>query len=215
MLRDCNLEYQKTWETKTGPDISGTPKPIIPDKTKIDQSNGKYIVLSTQGKAYADWMAALHRPVLPNTGKLSLSFELTLGEEAVDLGGEFEFDTRLAIGGFNYNFSSQINCTEGWHMQISDVKGLWVDSGMNVGKLAPLIPHNFVYSYVFDITAKKYSFTTISIDGKLFFVPSKLQGLIAGKFDWADSCSLQVQQDIGPVAGGYSQAMRNIHYDWT
>lgn len=210
MIVDSDLQLRPDWEKHVGPDIGG----ISPDVSGWDQSNPPYMRFFAQGKAYSDWLAAIHRPILPNTGNLQLSFDLMVDSLAGTYAQALEFDTRLSIAGFNYNFSSQVNYAEGGKLQISDVKGNWVDSGAVPGKLPILMPIRFLYVYKFDTIKKTYSTVSVSIAGKKYLIPARLQNLAAQPLKWDDSCSLQVQLDIGALPGAFSHSMNNVDLGW-
>lgn len=212
MIIDANLELSKTWQSQVGKLVSGDDHPVIPDTYGFDQNILNYMRFYAQGKPYATWMAFNKRPVLPNTGYLSLSSELIL--DSTTAGAQaLEFDLRLAIGGVDYNFSSQINQAEGGMLQIS-IADKWVDTGIVLGKLAYNVLHQFKFNYVFDTKAKKRSTASFVLDGKAYFLPAKLTGIACASFNWEDTCILQVQQDIGPVAGYIQQTMRNTDIGW-
>lgn len=215
MITDANLELSKTWDKQVGKLVSGDDHPVIPDTYGFDASIANYMRFFAQGKAYATWMAFNKRPVLPNTGNLSLSFELML--DSTTAGAQaLEFDLRLAIGGYDYNFSNQINQVESGQLQIASPDGKWLDTGLIIGngKLAYNVPHQFRFNFVFDTKTKKKSTVSVVVDNRAYSIPTKLQNMSVGQFNWEDTCILQIQQDIGPISGYIQQVMRNINIGW-
>lgn len=211
MILDTHIELLTSWKPPIVVGIGGSGPP---KSYGYDQSFPE-MRFFTNGSPYNNWLAANARPILPNTGKLSLSFELMIDANVASSAQAIEFDTRLSISGLNYNFSSQIDIAAGWQLQISDAAGGWVSTGYNVPKLAPLEYHSFLYQYSFDTTKKLYSTLEIEIDNAPYPIPSTLQNLAPQNLGWADSCSLQVQQDLGSKGGAFSQLMRNIQYAWS
>lgn len=213
-INDTYLELLTSWKPPNGDpaQVGGTGTPT---SFGYDQSFPT-MRFWTQGAKYNNWLAAIARPILPNTGNLQLSFMVMFDNP---LAGEVqarEFDTRVSISNWNYNFSSQINMAEGGHLQISNQSGGWVDTGI-VLDLAPEAWHTFVYDYAFNVTTHKYSILSVTVDGIMYLIPTTLQNLTATQPSppWEDSCSLQVQLDIGSAGGGFSQLMQNIQYSWS
>lgn len=213
MIVDSDLQLRPDWKKLVGPEISGKPNYVAPDVYGIDQSS-PYARFYTQGKADANWLAGLSRPILPNTGNLELSFTLILDSLVSLYARCLEFDTRICKDKIGYNFSAQINIQAGWKLQISDVTGLWVDA-VTVGKLPALVPIPVSFTYKFDFTKKTYSTISATIAGKKYVIPAKLQNFAATPLNWDDSCNLQVQQDTGDLPGSFSQTMTNVKFSWS
>jgi hypothetical protein len=215
---DSQLESQAGWELHTGSDIGG----VTPTSYGTYQAGGIRVFYISNPPG-ANWLAALHRPVVqPNTGKLSLSFDLMVDDNVSLLAQALEFDTRVSVVGDNYNHSSQLNYAEGGMWQISDGTQLpgtakWVDTGFRYGKLLPDVWNQLKFEYSFDITKKVYSTVAISVNGVRFLIPPNLQNLKPTRPTplWADSCNLQVQLDQNSGSGEFSTWMRNIQYSWT
>ena len=216
MILDTQLELLP-FESHVGTGIGGVP-PTSYGSILYGIAVGFY----TNGPAYANWLAAVHRPVLPNTGKLSLSFNLSVDPRANECAQALEFDTRVSIqdgsGKWNYNGSSQFNQAGGGAWQIVDANGDWVDTGFRPGKFTPLVKYPIKIDYSFDVTKHTSSVLGISIGGDInqrFLVPAHMQNLAASNLGWADSCSLQVQLDLNSSGGAYSIYMRDIQYEWS
>lgn len=221
MITDSNLEQRSDWEMKVGPDIGG-PKPFIqPDfySVTVHEDATQYYI---RGKPYTDWLAALHRPFLPNAGHLSLAFELMTDANAFLKAQAIEFDTRVSFAGMDYNHSFQINYERNGVLQISDqvnvladgkvTGGNWVDTGHLYGKLEPRSWYPVRLHYGFDIAAKTYRTERIDIGDEWFEI--SLPTLKAAKLGWADGAHCQVQQDLNAAGGFYSIYTRNMHYYW-
>ena len=211
MILDTHLELLTSWKPPiVGPSIGGTPPTIYGYDQSFPQMR-----FYTNGPAYSDWLAANARPVLPNTGFVTLSFQLMIDGNVANAAQALEFDTRISVGGWNYNFSSQINIAAKWQLQISGADGGWANTGFTVPTLAPSVWHTFSYSYWFNTTTQKYSIISVTIDGAVYVIPPSLQNLSPQNLGWSDSCSIQVQQDLGSKGGAFSQLMRNIQYAWS
>lgn len=210
MIIDSDLQNVRTWKTE----IANVGGKQPPDAYGIDQSVSGYARFFTQGKPYSNILFALPRPILPNTGYLQLKSTLTVDSLTSTYAQALEFDTRVSVGKLNYNFSSQINYAERGMLQISAANGDWVDTGFAIGRLAPLVPHTLDYSYYFDTTTKKYSFLYLVLDGKRYVIPPKFQNLAPTSLDWEDTCNLQVQLDLGSMAGSFSHLMTDVRYVW-
>lgn len=210
MIVDDQLELSM-WDAHVGPDIGGVePTSYGWRDHPLDPPVREFYV---QGPKYSDWLAACHRPVLPNTGKLGLQFELFVDQNSQSVAQAIEIDTKLAIAGQMYNFSSQFNYATGiW--QVSDFVGSWVNTPCKFLKFRPSRRYDMAFDYVFDTAKKAYAFVRMS--GPDFaFVGPMLPPLLASPTTWKDSCSLQVQQDLAGNGGAYSIYLRNIRYVWS
>jgi hypothetical protein len=161
------------------------------------------------------WLGAISRTLPTGYSNLKLNFEVMWDGWMPAFARSLEFDIRLAFQGYGYNCSGQLNrATGSW--QVSDKNGNWIDSGYIFKPLDPWLWHRFSISYHFDFLIRSYGPVAIKIDNESFVIPLALQNLPATTLAWADSCNVQVQQDIyGNVVGGFSQVMRNINLEWT
>jgi hypothetical protein len=197
------------WEKHVGKDIGGV-SPTSYGWNDLAEARELYIA----GPAYADWLAACHRAILPNDGNLSLVFDVMTDSAAPQVAQALEFDTRLSVLGLNYNFSSQFNYQTGaW--QISDDKGNWVNTGWKPGKFQPDIWYGVQFDYSFNLAAKKFAYLGARAGVKQFLVPSALQNISPIPLNWADSCSLQMQLDLSSTGGAFSIFVRNVRYLWS
>src|SRR5258706_7248325 len=115
-LIDTALEKRTDFQPKVGPGIGGVP-PDIYGWIQTPESMKFY----TRGKPYSDWLAANHRPYLPNTGHLALSFDLMTDAMAPAFAQAIEIDTRVTDpSGNDYNHSVQSNYFKGGMLQVSD-----------------------------------------------------------------------------------------------
>jgi hypothetical protein len=209
MITDSQLQAITGWKQEVGANIGG----VSPTSYGF-YLFGEMMVFYTEGTAYADWLAAISRPICPNSGKLSLAFEVIVDEDSLTSAQALEFDTKLSIASYIYNFSSQLNYAEGGTLQISNAAGSWIDTGFKPGKLTPLTWHTFVFNYSFNTSTKTYSFVSAEIDGVLYTIPANLQNLKAVESNWADSANFQVQLDLNSVGGSFSEALQNVEYVW-
>ncbi|MGC2323154.1 MAG: hypothetical protein WA463_11030 [Terriglobales bacterium] len=209
MILDTQLELLP-WESHVGTGIGG-----VPPTSYGTRQLGLATEFFTSGPPYADWLAAVHRPVLPNSGGLSLSFILATDSSTPDDAQALEFDTRLSIGNWNYNFSSQFNYQEGGMWQIIDRASHWADTGFKPGKFAPGTPYRIRIDYQFSTASRIGSILGIRLNDQRFLVPTTMQNLPPTLLNWADSASLQIQLDLNSSGGAYSIYLRDIQYEWS
>lgn len=209
LVFDANLEAA-TWDVHVGSDIGGG----VPTMYGTTYAAGVR-TFSTVGGPFTDWLAACHRKIPSNTGKLSLRFDLKTDAQTLLVAQTIELDTRVSVNKLNYNFSSQFNYQRGGMLQISNQAGGWVDTGIKPGPFTPLVWIPIQFDYVFDIVAHKYSTLAVTISGIKTLLPAALQNLTATSLDWADSCSLQVQQDLNALGGAFDIYLRNAQYIWS
>lgn len=215
MKIDPNLQNAIGWEVHSGPGIGGVP----PDAGRFGfVQHDALIDFYTQysGAGFADWLAAIHRPILQTPTKVRLAFDVMFSCGAGLFAQAREFDTELSLALLKYNASCQINDAEGGKLQISDVNGSWQDvPGALPGILAADAWHSFAIDYLFDTVKHVYSIVTVAIDGIPYAIPSNMQNLPALPTNWTDRMSLQVQQDLKGGGGAYSQTMQNVRYIYT
>ena len=216
MIIDGPIETE-TWGSHTGPDIGG----VAPDNFgmrlhPLDPAIREFYTQSHKpaaGEPYADVLYSCHRKVKPNTGNLALAFDLYVDENAATVAQANEFDTKVAIGHKMCNFSSQFNYATGF-WQVSGTPG-WKNTGFKFGKFTAGICYRMRWDYKIDLAAQTYSFIRIKAGTAVYNVPAEFQNFPMKASTWADSCSLQVQQDLNKNGGGYSLYMRNIRYIWS
>lgn len=221
MIIENELQTRPDWEIKVGPDIAGEPNPALPTDYGIDQSFPPIMRLYTAGPARsdgksADWMAALHGPILPNTGNLTLRFDMMVDNNAGAVQAR-EFDTRVSIAGDNYNFSTQINEAAGGKLQISDAKGNWQDTGDVIPPFIPGVWNEFEFAYQFNPVFKTYSTADVTVNGTRYMIPPALWAIPVTRPTplWADSCSIQLQLDLSPKGGKFAQQFNHVQLEWS
>lgn len=214
MLTSSYLELDKGWQTQTGSLVSGNDHPVVPDSYGVTAvETPGWLRFFATGKPWASWMAFNKQPVLPNSGRLALGFDIILDSSTANA-GQLEFDVRLAIDGYDYNLSNQINQAAGNVWQIADSAGQW-QTVVGLYPLAFNVPHSFIFHSVFDVKSKKKAALDLEIDGKVYQVPSRLQALAALPFNWEDTAIVQVQQNLSKSGGSVQQVMKNIRLEWS
>jgi hypothetical protein len=175
-----------------------------------------------KGGPYAQWLSAYHRPLKQNTGKCSLRLELATDYNAVTVAQAIELDLKIAIGGWIYDFSSQINYRLGGMWQLTKGGQGWNDTGWKLGKFTPDLFYPVQFDYAFDVAKRTYSAKFARIGVKEFSVPLAQQNQPA--FDsavpnpakkWKDGASVQVQIDLNALGGGFSIYARNAKLVWS
>lgn len=206
---DNDLCFLGNWDAPhTGSDIGGVP----PTNCGTILRAGGWREFYTQGGPWACWLTAVHRSVMNKVGPLSIPFVLMTDHQAPICAQAIEIDFIVAIGGLKGNGSTQINYAEGGNWQIVDASGKWVDTGINPGKLVPWVQYPMEISY--DFGNKQFSVESLTLCGETYHVPQSMQNLDMQSTDWADSASVQVQQDLGAAGGAFSIFMKDLAIDW-
>lgn len=215
---DGNLQELAGWATLVGGDVGGVP-PTSYGFTQFQPPSGTAMQLSTNGPASANWRAYITggRPIFAqNIGLLNMSFTLNTDVNTPGVAQAIEFDTRVSVDGWNYNFSARLNYAAGGTLQISDGSqpANWVDTGFVPGVLTPGTTYQILCEYKFDTTAKKYSIIAVTIGATRYVIPSNLQNLTPLNLSWADGAYPQLQQNINGSGGAYSMLVDNMEYLW-
>jgi hypothetical protein len=202
--------------------IKDTQIQILPAKTHV-QSDGSniggvdparygyivtlggvsHLLLWTEGTTEAGkypafmWYPAELRPILPNTGKVRMSFTAVINGNMNGFNVR-ETDLELVIAGFRYNVSAQYNQARGW--QIAKANGDWVDTGFYNGPLVAGVPSVVAIDYTFDLKAHTCSVKQITDNGKVFAVPAVLQNVPGQASKWSEGAYVQLQAGSMPSA---------------
>ena len=219
MIVDQQIQMQDGWGTHAGGNIGGVA-PAIYGVLVSPPGNPTARLFYTAGSSlpggYADVEHYVLRPLLPNTGNLTLSFDLMVDGNAAKNAQAEETDTILCVDGYNYNFSVQINVALGGVLQVANAGGSWVSIGSGPRTLAPHMWHRFVIAYNFDTVKHVGSVMSISIDGVNYAVPPiALRNVPAQLKNWADGALFQVQQDLTAAAGEFAMLIDNAQYMWS
>lgn len=216
ITRDNNLQSLPGWKQHDGGNIGG-----VPPKLTLDQQLSPFAIFHTEGSqvkgGYPDVDWYLGRPLQPNTGNLSLSYDLTVDNNGANVQAR-ERDVRIEKDGWDYNFSFQIVDSVGGKLQISGQGGGWQDIGYSIPALDPSVVHRFACIYSFNFAAHSYSYVGIFIDGVWYPIPARAQNLQAQNLGWTDGAVVQFQQDLTAAAGdaglGYSEEVTNLNLTW-
>lgn len=208
-ILDKDLEKQTTWETHTGPEVSGTPNPPLPTATGWSDRLGarEFFV---KGPGGADVLYAIHRPVQAKSGIVHLTFNAMFDENSLSQMRCFEVDSILSSNKLKSNCSSQFNFNSGM-LDVSGQDGGWVSTGIPVHKFIPYQGYAFKYKYSFDT---KYSLLSVTVSEDTYVIPTNLQNLTPITTNWADVLSLQIQLDLDTSGGGFSTFVRKVDYIW-
>lgn len=216
MIQDI---LEPNWESHVGQDIGGPTDPIthkfIPPDLYIATLSGDVTQFYIKGKPFTCWLAANHRPLLPNTGGLTLSLELMTDRNTLDVCQEIEIDTRISSGGWDFNHSFRINYLRGGILQISDgtlPTAKWLDTGIVYGKLDPRCWYRLSLDYSFDVIGQTYRTTRITINDEWWDLSQSAWK--SQKLGWSDGAHLQVQQDLNGAGGWFNIYTRNMTYTW-
>ncbi len=211
--------------THTGSSIGGVA-PLTYSCTPLPTADAVWL-FSTQGnsdptgKAYpaAEWYQAatavadalaLPAPILPNTGKLSLSYTLTVDEATQTAANVIETDLILVTGGYKYNLSGQRHVASG---EIDD--GNWTDTGLRVGELTSDTPHAVQWSYSFNATTHTCSVLSYACDGVVHAIATPFQNMPALSCNWTTGVYLQIQMGSLPAAARWEMTMGDLAISWS
>lgn len=153
------------------------------------------------------WYPDSPRPILPNTGKLSLSYALSLYGSAYNA---IETDTILVIGGKKFNLSGQNQAQEGF--QIANAAGAWMNVGFDPVSLLDGGEHAVTFSYEFSEDAS--SVVSIQVDETLYAVPEFLQNVPAEESTWETGAYVQLQMSSVPTAPWWMAKFRKLQLTW-
>lgn len=208
---DSGIERAPNWESIVGIDkVGGVNLPTAYGWLDLADAKQFYI----QGPAYSNYLAACPRPIMPNTGKLSLLLEVMVDENATHVAEALEFDTRISIGGLNYNFSSQFNYATGF-WQISNQEGGWTNTEFVFSEPDPWTWTSLRFDYSFNLATLKYSYLSMRAGNLNYYVPPSMGNLTPTKLGWTDTCNLQIQQDLAAEGGAFKLFTKNIGYVWS
>ena len=165
------------------------------------------------------------RPVMTNTGNLSLSYNLRISSGVQGSAQALERDTKLTLSPgqnqptltSNFSFQLLVNYqgqNQVWDLEVNDQSGGWQSIGYTIPALTPNVLHSFVLTYSFDLAAKTYSYISINIDGDVYPVPSNLQNQTMAQIGWSTGAIFQFQQDVQPAGGSYTETVTNATYTW-
>lgn len=166
--------------------------------------DGDDLLLWTEGNTgkptdYPAWMwyPAQLRPILPNSGKVRMSFEATVSG---NLGSVNVRETDLIIvdQGWKYNMSAQQLRDGDW--EIADKNGNWVKVGFNPGPIRNGLPSRIAIDYAIDTQAHTCSVVEINQDDSTFGVVPSLQKVSAQPSTWQEGAYVQLQLGSMPSA---------------
>ena len=213
------IDFTAAWGTHISTDGSGIASPTTPVPSKYGLTKGPSFhsdafLFTTEGPAWAVWegftLAKITQPTTPFA--LQLSFDLMADANFVKHSHLVETDTIFcSADGFNSNLSIQRRMDTGM-MQIADQNGNWVDSGFVPPVLTPDAWHSHTFRYLIDPVRYTAGTQAMVIDGQLFIVPQRLQGLRAVKQGWTPGALFQAQSCLNETGGASNFMMRNIQY---
>ncbi len=214
MITDSNIQ-SGMWGThlpNDGSKIGGN----VPAKYGVVSPlpSGAGALIYIEGPAYSDFEAYIVRPVLPNTGSLAITFSLATDANAPKVAQAIETDTILTANGWTYNLSAQINYEEEGMIQVADVTGKWVDTGVKIGLLDPATVTRFSVLYGFDEAKHTSSVRHVMAGPTIHEIPEALQNIPAVQKGWADGAIMQVQLDTNARGGEFSVSVDGCSYVW-
>lgn len=215
MIIDPNLERSSQWKPNTGQSIGGVAPSAYGTVLTPDAACGWRVFYATGiASKYCDWVAALQRPWMTNSGLLTFAYDLIVDVNSLTTLQALETDSKISTpDGWQFNQSVEIDYSTGI-LQVSSASGAWVNTPFTPGKYVPNIIHHVEIRYQFDTTKHVSSTLSVQIDDELYTIPSSLQNVPAVKKGWAPGPLAQVQQDINPTGGSTAMFMRGMEYRW-
>lgn len=162
------------------------------------------------------------RPVLPNSGNLSLQFNWTLSPEAILYGRCFEFDTRITdANGWTYPCDFQFVLQSG-ALRLNVAAGVaankivWLDTKLVAPSPVAYQMVSLDLEYTFDTTKHACSIASVTLGADVMNIPSFYQNQAAAQLGWqASQVVMQKQLEAGGNGGVVIDVMKNIQYSWS
>jgi hypothetical protein len=205
----ANLETQP-WTVEIGPTINAVQSTSI-RATQVALRSGQTILrMTNEGQtAMAGGMLALKLP-LPTIPGVTLAYsgldlmyripsEIDLSQVA-----RLENDVKIVLKPGNgatipntYNFSSQLNNSETWMMQVVNSSGNWIDCGYRPTMPAPGTWTALSFRHFLDIANGKFSMLSVSQGADApYQIPSTLREQPLQPSSWNAVIALQLQTEL-------------------
>lgn len=215
---DANLELQTGWTKQPGGPGTGID-PAAPSLYGYAQTPGyisHYCSHPPQANCYSGWLSALKRPVLTNTGKLRLSWDVMIDAATVIYAQALENDINLTpvANGPTFMAGTQVIYAAGpqqGHLQLWNGSA-WLDTGIVVGLLTPWEWNSLAIDISFEGDA--FSFVSYTKNGEEYALPMGFQNIPGQMLRWAPCAQVYIQQDLSPAGGSISTAAKNINFEW-
>ena len=214
------IDFSAVFGTHISTDGSGIASPTTPVPTKYGITkgpsfNGDAFLFATEGPAWCVWEGFTQAKIVaPTTAPfaLQLSFDLMVDANFMKHSHLVETDTIFcSADGFNSNLSIQRRMDTGM-MQVADQNGNWAESGFIPPPLTPDVYHPHLFRYLIDPVRYTAGTQAMVIDGQLFILPQRLQGLHAVKQGWTPGALFQAQSCLNETGGASNFMMRNLQY---
>lgn len=215
---DPHLELLPGWTKQPGGPKTGIDPepPQLYGYTQGADSISHFCSNQPQANYYSGWLSACKRPVMANTGKLRLAWEVTADAATVLYAEALENDINLTptehgptfMAGTQVIYAAGLN--QG-HLQLW--KGnAWVDTGLIVGLLEPWVRSQIAIDIAF--AGDSYTFVGYTKDGVEYDLPAEFADIPGQMLDWDAVAQCYIQQDLGPAGGAISTQSRNIQFVW-
>ena len=192
-------EIQQTagWKPpQVGSNIGGGAASVNEWIQHVPASPTAVLMRTTGCAATCDWLAGANPPLaLPSTfqGNVVFSFVITVGDTYAQCMHAFESDTKIAVGGYMYDGSSQ---NKAGVIQIDDAKPSWIDAGIAAPIFTPNVAHAVSYTYFVNQKLHTLSVVSYTQDGVTMPVPLSRQNVSGKPTNWKQPALYpQFQQD--------------------
>lgn len=217
-IEDRKLHKLTTWKAQISQAINAGPAPTNYGSISLPKCRA----FSIAGPPWSGYLNSISRPICPNSGLVTLAYDIKIDEACYDLCNIIETDSRISIGGNNYNGSLQNNFSEGGMIQVNGFdkngKDIWIDTGFKPGKYVPGVWYPVNICYRFSTILKTMSIISCRIGNQFFVLPTMLQNLTVTRPTplWADSINCQWQLGVGKNAAltPFTTFARRMRYIW-
>lgn len=210
IVHDVSLEDESGWKVVNQPDVND---PLADSYVLIDTPTGLRSYIA--GCAYSGACGSLTRRTMDGFHHPSMSFEVCPDDCVAINAQALEFDLRIQLGEWNYNFSGQLNLAKGGMWQLVNAEEHWVDTEFIPGLLPADVWTAVNLSYELNLDAHAFSTTRVIIGERIWEVPEKYRHVPASRKNWENgTATIQVQIGLNHMGGACSHKIRDLTIAW-
>lgn len=210
IVQDVHLEDEPGWKVVNALDVNN---PLAEGYRLVPTSSGLRSYIT--GDPYSGACGSLTQRVQEGYFHPSLSLEV-MPDECVETNAQVnEFDLRIQVGEWNYNFSGQLNLAKQGMWQLVDSSEAWVDTEFVPGPLVAGMWNVLRLDYEFNLADQTFSTLQVQVNHETWTVPDSYHHVPASRKDWDDmTATIQVQIGLNHLGGGCSHKIRNVTIHW-
>lgn len=210
IVQDVQLEDEPGWKIVNQPDIND---PLADGYALIQTDNGLRSYIT--GKPYSGACGSLTRRVMDGFYRPFLAFSVLPDECVATNAQACEFDLRIQLGEWNFNFSGQLNLAKGGMWQLVDSSEAWVDTQIVPGPFSEDLWTQVRLYYEMDVAAHTFATTMVTVGMDSWEVPENLRNISASKKNWeSGTATIQVQIALNHLGGACSHKVRDLMIGW-